>query len=306
MNKKSEYLEKLSAMNKKCYSREELLPEMLKLQEQLANLTFKSAEGNYRMIDIYNELLARNAKVGYLANNELQKYKNLSISFNQEICGYISGRYGENLAYNALGKMKSDHVVLRNLELDDGENHTEIDLLVIKKGFVTIVEVKNTKMDAFIDSEGNYLKKKGYNRLFDCDLGSKMNLREQMIRTILDKNGYQDMKIKKVVVFTKNIQIHNEYDGFETCYLFDLAYTIDDFYGSKIQFRKELEDIGNLIQTEDKNSYYPATFNIEELKETFVEVLMKIESSNKPIDRMLNKVRNLFHNSLKNNAYQGA
>lgn len=306
MNKKSEYLESLSAMNKECYSREELLPEMLKLQDQFAGLIFKSTDGNYRMTDIYNELLDRNKKAGSPADNELKKYRNLSESFNQEICGYKSGRRGEDLAYSALGKMKSEHIILRNLELDDGENHTEIDLLVIKKGVVTIVEVKNTRTDAFIDSEGIYLKKKGYNKIFDCNLGSKMNLREQMIRNILDKNGYEDMKIKQVVVFTKNIQIHDEYDGFETCYLWDLAYTIDEFYSSKIQFMKEIESVGNLIQKEDINSYYPTKLDIKELKETFIEVLIKIESSNKPINRIINKVKNLFHASFKSNAYQGA
>lgn len=75
-----------------------------------------------------------------------------------------------------------------------------------------------------------------------------MNLREEMIRKILDKNGFEKMKIKQVVVFTKNIQIHDEYDGFETCYLSNLAYTIDEFYSSEIQFIKEMENIANLIQ----------------------------------------------------------
>ncbi len=308
MNKKTKLLESLNAMNKESYSREELIPEMLRLQEQLANLTFGStvSEHEYRMIDIYNELLSMNVNARFPATYELNKYRKLSIAFNEEIRGIKAGKYGEDLAYNALKRMNSNHVVLRNLELNDGDNHTEIDLLVIKKGIVTIVEVKNTKTNAFIDSEGAYFKKKNYNKLMDCHLGKKMNIREIMIRNILDKNGYQDMKIKKVVVFTKNIQIHNEYNGFETCYLSDLAYTIDEFYSPKIQFTKDMEKIAELIQQEDTNSYYPTEVDIKALKETFIEILLKIESSNSPFDRMINYLKHFFRTLLKNRAYQEA
>lgn len=306
MNKKDKLLKSLDAMNKEKYLREELLPEMLKLEQQFANLTFGTSNDKYQMINIYNELLSKNAKAGYPANNELYKYRKLSIEFSDEIRGYKYGKQGEMLAYNALGKMKSDHVVLRNIELDDGENHTEIDLLVIKKGIVTIVEVKNTKKNAFITSNGIYLKIKGYNKSVDCDLGSKMNLREEMIRKILDKNGFEKMAIKQVVVFTKNIQIHDEYDGFETCYLSNLAFTIDEFYSSEIQFIKEMENVANLIQKENTYSYNSANINIKELKKSFVEVLVKIEDSNRPFNKLVNKIKHFFNTSLKNNVYQGA
>ncbi len=303
MNKKYKLLKKLDAMDKEKYSREELFPEMLRLKEQLVNMVFGSTNEKYQMVDIYNELQLRNEKAGFPANKELNEYRKLSRKFYEEIKGYKRGTEGENLAYYALKNMKSDHVVLRNIELDDEENHTEIDLLVIKKGIVTIVEVKNTNLNAFINSNGYYLKCKGYNKCVDCNLGSKMKLREEMIRKILDKNGFEDMKIKQVVVFTKNIQIHDEYDGFETCYLSNLAYTIDDFYSSKIQFIHELEKVASAIEIEVENTKYSTDVDIQKLKETFVEVLVKIEESNKPFNILINKIKHYFDQSFKDNAY---
>ena len=74
-------------MNTAEYSREELLPEMLKLESQLGNLVFGLTDSKYHMVDIYNELKSKNAKAGNPAGKELKKYKKLSFAFYKEIHG---------------------------------------------------------------------------------------------------------------------------------------------------------------------------------------------------------------------------
>lgn len=307
MMKRESLLSSLKGLSKDVYSREELLPEMVQLEKEMAQIVFEDGldiPAEYvHMSYIMKHLHEMNNVAGNVADQELKRLSRLASIFSNHVRAQQSGITGEDRVEQYLDYMKSNHVVLRNLQLSDGVHNTEIDFLVLKQGVATIVEVKNSKRDIYIDEVGDMYKIGRYEN-FDSHLGAKMDFRAEVIKQLLKDAGFENMKIEKVVVFTNNrIQVQKDYRGFRVCFLSRLPHLIDDFYGTGvIQFTKHLQQIADFIQSKDLNEYYPFDMDVQEFKEAFVDAYLKIKGYDqpKPIeDGLFTRVR-VFMNSLFN------
>ena len=305
--KRESLLSSLKGLSKDVYSREELLPEMNQLEKEMAQIVFEDGldiPAEYvHMSYIMKHLHEMNNVAGNVADQELKRLSRLASIFSNHVRAQQSGITGEDRVEQYLDYMKSNHVVLRNLQLSDGVHNTEIDFLVLKQGVATIVEVKNSKRDIYIDAAGDMYKIGRYEN-FDSHLGAKMDFRAEVIKQLLKDAGFENMKIEKVVVFTNNrIQVQKDYRGFRVCFLSRLPHLIDDFYGTGvIQFTKHLQQIADFIQSKDLNEYYPFDMDVQEFKEAFVDAYLKIKGYDqpKPIeDGLFTRVR-VFMNSLFN------
>ncbi len=305
--KRESLLSSLKGLSKDVYSREELLPEMDQLEKEMAQIVFEDGldiPAEYvHMSYIMKHLHEMNNVAGNVADQELKKLSRLASIFSNHVRAQQSGITGEDRVEQYLGYMKSNHVVLRNLQLSDGVHNTEIDFLVLKQGVATIVEVKNSKRDIYIDAAGDMYKIGRYEN-FDSHLGAKMDFRAEVIKQLLKDAGFENMKIEKVVVFTNNrIQVQKDYRGFRVCFLSRLPHLIDDFYGTGvIQFTKHLQQIADFFQSKDLNEYYPFDMDIQDFKEAFVDAYLKIKGYDQPKpveDGLFTRVR-VFMNSLFN------
>lgn len=305
--KRESLLSSLKGLSKDVYSRKELLPEMDQLEKEMAQIVFEDGldiPAEYvHMSYIMKHLHEMNNVAGNVADQELKRLSRLASIFSNHVRAQQSGITGEDRVEQYLDYMKSNHVVLRNLQLSDGVHNTEIDFLVLKQGVATIVEVKNSKRDIYIDEVGDMYKIGRYEN-YDSHLGAKMDFRAEVIKKLLKDAGFENMKIEKVVVFTNNrIQIKKDYQGFRVCFLSRLPHLIDDFYGTGvIQFTKHLQQIADFIQSKDLNEYYPFDMDVQEFKEAFVDAYLKIKGYDqpKPIeDGLFTRVR-VFMNSLFN------
>ena len=305
--KRESLLSSLKGLSKDVYSREELLPEMVQLEKEMAQIVFEDGldiPAEYvHMSYIMKHLHEMNNVAVNVADQELKRLSRLASIFSNHVRAQQSGITGEDRVEQYLDYMKSNHVVLRNLQLSDGVHNTEIDFLVLKQGVATIVEVKNSKRDIYIDAAGDMYKIGRYEN-FDSHLGAKMDFRAEVIKQLLKDAGFENMKIEKVVVFTNNrIQVQKDYRGFRVCFLSRLPHLIDDFYGTGvIQFTKHLQQIADFIQSKDLNEYYPFDMDVQEFKEAFVDAYLKIKGYDqpKPIeDGLFTRVR-VFMNSLFN------
>ena len=282
MMSRESLLSSLKGLSKDVYSREELLPEMDLLEEEMAQIVFEDEldiPSEYvHMSYIMKHLHEMNNEAGNVADQELKKLSRLAAIFSNHVRAQQSGITGEDKVEHYLGYMKSNHMVLRNLQLSDGVHNTEIDFLVLKQGVATIVEVKNSRRDVYIDSNGDMYKTGRYEN-FDSHLGAKMDFRAEIIQQLLKNAGFENMRIEKVVVFTNNrIQVQKDYRGFRVCFLSRLPHLIDDFYGTGvIQFTKHLQQMADYIQSKDLNEYYPFEMDVQEFKEAFVDAYLKIK-----------------------------
>lgn len=209
----------MQAFEKDTYYKHEVLDELMVLQNDVIAEVYNddhAAESKLKLYDVERYLKQLNDDCGNIADAEVDKFVNTSKLICNLIKAEISGNRGERRAFQYLERIKNNNIILKNIELGDEKFRTELDAIVIKKDGITIVEVKNTGKDIFIDPEGNYYRTGEYER-FDCNIREKMLDKEILLEQALKDAGIENVAINKVVVFTDpRIEVHNKCVDIET------------------------------------------------------------------------------------------
>ena len=185
----------------------------------------------------------------------------------------------EAKAFRTLQFIRSKNTILKNVELSDEDLRTELDAVVITPGAITIIEVKNTAKDIFIDENGDYFRTGEYLK-WDCNIAEKMTLKEEMLRKALAADGIEDIRIRSIVVFTDNrIEVQNRYSRVRTCFVSQLAYIIDGFKNEKPYSDEEMEKIESAIRTAESKESYPFDFDVAQYKLNFATVMTMLEEA---------------------------
>lgn len=149
---------------------------------------------------------------------------------------------------------------------------------------VTIVEVKNTAKNIFIDENGDYYRTGEYLR-WDCNIAQNMSLKEELLKKVLVGNGIEDVQIRSIVVFTDNrIEVQNKYPKIRTCFVSQLAYIIDGFRSNTYISEKEMEHIAELIKEADCKEAYTFEFDVAQYKIDFATLMAKIEEASAKVE----------------------
>lgn len=270
----------MKSFEKERYQKAELLDEMFALQQEIVSLTFNqdhAALAELRIWDVEKHLEQMNEELGNVADEELQRF----IEGSKVLCNLIkaetSGNRGEAKAFRALEYINSRNYVLKNVELSDGDFRTELDAVVITPSAITIVEVKNTAKDIFIDEAGNYFRTGEFLRL-DCNIGEKMQIKEELLRKALSTAEYGDVEINSVVVFTNNrIEVQNKFEGLRTCFSSQLSYKVE---GNRVIFSDEdMDAIKVCIEEAENKEAYPFELDVEQYKTDFALLMAKLEDA---------------------------
>ena len=278
----NELLSEMKSFSKEKYLRTELLDELFLLQKEIIELVFDGENVNteeLKIWDVDRHLEQLNYDYGNVADNELEKFKLGSKELCNTIKAYISGIRGEAKAFSVLEHIRSKNIVLKNIELSDGEERTEIDALVITPKALTIVEVKNTSRNVFIDEKGDYYRTGEFLKL-DCNIADKMSLREKLIRRILQRSGIEDIEIKNIVVFTDNrMEVHNKYPEIKVCFVSQLAHIIDGYRDESIYSEDQMEQVKMLFKEVERKEAYPIEFDVEQYKMDFATLMATLEEA---------------------------
>ena len=177
-----------------------------------------------------------------------------------------------------LNRIQLEHRVIRNLKIGEGQNGSELDAVVLtRKGFV-IVEVKNTKRDVMITSNGEFYRIGEY-MSFDKNIGTKMNYREQLLRETLYGYGIDstDIPILKLVVFTNNgIDVANKCDDIKTTFLAPMPYIIEKFGGEEYVSSKELDEIADILEKARCTNTIPWEMDMQQFKYDFARLYVRV------------------------------
>lgn len=262
----------MKTFDKEEYRKAEVLPELFALQQEVVDLTFGSDRPNrenLRLWDVERYFESLNDQRGHVADMELRAFKYGCKDVCSLISGEIAGARGEEKALRSLGTLGTRHRILKNVELEDGEIKSEIDMVVVTTKGIFLVEVKNTKLNVFIDENGIY-GKVGKSKCYTSDLGRKTKEREFLVQNALRNAGYEMIRIESITVFTNNaIQVHNRYGGLQTCYLCQLPYIIDEDKGAETFSDADLDAMTEAIECAKSDSTYPVDFDPERFKVSF-------------------------------------
>lgn len=281
-NRMNELMEAMQSFGKPGYQKSELLPEMFALQKEMVELTFNgehASTADLKIWDVENHLRQLNRECGNVADMELQRFVDGSKIFCNLIKAEISGNRGEAKAFRTLEFIRSDHIILKNVELSSGDVRSELDAVVITPGTVTIVEVKNTSKNIFIDENGDYYRNGEFMKL-DCNIAEKMRTKEELLRKVLLTDGLNDVQIRSVVVFTDNrIEVQNKYPRIRTCFVSQLAYVIDGFRYNQTMTEEEMKRIEYLICEAKTAGAYSFEFDVAQYKLDFATVMTLLEEA---------------------------
>lgn len=270
----------MTSFNKEHYHKSELLNEMFALQTDIVEATFSeehAATADLRIWDVEKHLEQLNEECGHVADEELQRFVDGSKVLCNLIKAEISGNRGEYKAFKTLEYLRSHNRVLRNVELQDGANRSELDAVVITPKCVTIIEVKNTSKNIFIDEEGNYYRTGEFLK-WDCNIAEKMSLKEELLRKALTEAGVKHVQIRSIVVFTNNrVEVQNKYRQIRTCFVSQLAYIIDGYRMEDTLSETEMDDVCGIIEAAASKESYPFEFDVHQYKIDFATLLATLE-----------------------------
>lgn len=272
----------MKSFSKDKYQKNELLTEMFALQQEIVGLTFNGEHASTADLIIWDaerHLEQLNQDCGNVADEELQRFKEGSKTFCNLIKAEVSGNRGEAKAFRMLQYIHSKNIILKNVELKYGNRRTELDAVVITPGVVTIVEVKNTAKNIFIDENGDYYRTGEYLR-WDCNIADKIALKEELLKKVLADDGIEDIQIRSIVVFTDNrIEVQNKYSRIGTCFLSQLAYIIDGFKSNTNMSKEEMDHIEGLIKEAECKEAYPFDFDVAQYKMNFATLMAVLEEA---------------------------
>lgn len=269
------------SLNKLVYQRDELIEELCRFEDEIISITFdkENNDDHIKMYDALDYLAARNDQCYHIADRELEIFKNEALMLHNYLRKQMSGQKGENIIFRALTHLNNQDIVLKNIEISDGNRSTEIDALVISPKGITIIEVKNTHRDIFIDPNGNYFRTGEFLR-YDSPVGEKMKFRESLIKQKLAQAGFSDIPVKSLLVFTNRcIQIQNKCPWIKTCFAANLVSSIDDNYEKNILNSVSMETIRSAITTGTEKKAYPLPFDVEQIRSDFTALLDKLNQT---------------------------
>ena len=206
----------------------------------------------------------------------------------------MSGGRGESLTYQSLEKIKSESMILRNVELEIDGVRTEIDFIVFTKKAIFIIEVKNSKRDIFISDEGDYYRYGRFMRL-DCNIREKMKQRESFVTRILNDAGFLRTNIVSLLVFTDNrIEVENNCKEIDTTFLSQLPYKIDRYNGWNMFTEDCIDEMVCAINNTALIGEYTFDTDTDILKRDFAELMTALEPEDKKTHGLIEKIKAMF------------
>lgn len=278
-----ELMEGMKSFGKENYHKSELLEEMFALQNELIELTFSNdhaATAKLKIWDVERHLEQMNRDNGNVAEEELSRFEEGCKEFCSLIRAEISGNRGEYKVFKELEYLEPQNKVLKNIELREGDTRTELDAVVITSKCVTIVEVKNTSKNIFIDDEGNFYRT-GECLKWDCNIAEKMSAKESLLKNVLVAAGYGHIQVRSLLVFTNNrIEVQNKYRQIRICFVNQLPFIIDKYRLDNTIGTEEMNELQEVIKKAECKEAYPFEFDVKQFKQDFANLMVKLEFAN--------------------------
>lgn len=304
----NEIISQITAFSKAIYTKSEFLPELLKLQKELVDLTFNAEHaenGDLRLWDVERHLRKMNDERGHVADDELARFIQGSKVVSNNISAEFSGNVGEQKVFRALENLGCENGVLHNVELEFDGRRTEIDAIVFTNHAIFIIEIKNSKKDIFIDEDGEFYRT-GHSMHHDCNIAEKMDEREALLRKALDRVGLNYLKIFRIVTFTNpRIDVENKYHYIKVCGSNYLPSFIEKFTSSQWYTYEDICTMMAAVNEVKCTDEYQMNIDMNDYKKDFATLMAKLEAAEESdnetetIDQPKNKPEKVVDSNVK-------
>lgn len=235
----------------------------------------------FTIANAYEQLERRNTELGGVADELLVEYKKECKQFNKLICAERYDNYGEKQVVHRLNYLNGTNRIVRNIQLENENGTTELDMLVFNPKAIFIIEVKNTKKDIQIHESGACYNV-GEHKCYDGNLKEKMDFRESLLRETLAGTmvaGNKALKIVKLVVYTNKVGLQNKCKGLQLCFLGQLPYLINEFSGRELYTEEEIIAMAAIMENVKNTQEYEFEMDMQKFKEDFATLLVTLEEA---------------------------
>lgn len=136
--------------------------------------------------DLISHISIRAEELGIQADERISSALSKLSDFERYHRGLIRGSIGEYHAYKAVKHAMAEKRILLNIEVDCDGEHSEFDQVVITRGGLVIVEVKNYSHDAILGTDG-ILRDRSNERNVFYNVGGRMSAKACAISKILEE-----------------------------------------------------------------------------------------------------------------------
>ena len=276
-----EITSKITAFSKQTYTKKEFLPELLKLQKNLVDLTFiddSVYEGEKKLWDVENYFKEQKIERGVISEDELARFINDSEKICNTIKAEISGNMGEQKVFDALSTLGCPNGVLHNIELEFDGRRTEIDAIVFTNHAVFIIEIKNSRKNIYIDENGT-MYRIGNSMHCDGNIADKMRERESLLRIALERAGIYEPKVFNIVVFTNpQIDVENKYHRLKVCGVNYLPFFIEKFRSKQWYPYEMICTMMAAVNDVKCPEAYQMPIDMQEYKSNFAKLIVDLEA----------------------------
>lgn len=299
----------IDAFNKPLYYKNEILPELLKLQLQISAIAYgedeESLKGeNPKIYEVVDYLEFENRLFENAADRQLKHFKEGSTKLCNRIKNEISGRRGEKKLFEKIESKAYSNRVLKNVELNEEMGTTELDAVVILKNGILIIEAKNTAKNVYVDSKGDlftygsYDKKKG-------NIEEKMIRKQKILSKVLEKAGIHNVTIQSCVVLTnEKVELKAQNTRVKVCLLGMFNDYVEQLEKSNpILSNDQMKSIYKAIEMAKCECQYPFNdFDVQKYKKDFAELMVILNEKQRELDIALEQPisqQSQFENSVQ-------
>lgn len=271
----------------------EYADELLHFQTAVAESVFglEDSDGVW-LASVISELERVARDKGLTANPEIRDCLKGLRTANKELTVVMAGKAGEESVANMIKyrTARSNFTYYRNLFLENEEKDTELDGVVLTDNGLLVLEVKRTKSDITISSDGRLFY--GNESCFKkTPFGEKMEVKRNLLRERLEQEiasrGLDiPVMIDSYLVFSTPkgafVKITDEYQKEKHCFATVLPHLIDEFHTS-VNYTDEqmlvLNDILSGIEVNKKA--FAINCDFDKIKQDFAAAMKLLQAEEK-------------------------
>lgn len=264
--------ENQNVVNRADFTFEEYIKQLISFQKIVSACVF-DGDDSFHLSDCItrlNQLIrGNNLQDDVFVRECLKGLKNVS----KELSICMAGKKGEKRIEKMLSFVqRADLNVYKNVYISNGEEETELDMVLVTSNGILILEVKNAKHDITIAEDGRLLYENEIS-YHNVSIGDKMNKKRRLLRYRIE----QEMKSRGIDSLDKPIRIESRI-VFSTPY--KMRITVTDLYKKeRYCYKSQLE--------KQVNNYYSGTCYESDDLQLLNDIVSSIESNKKRFQQKL-------------------
>lgn len=274
MSERAERLEQLleSTVTTKEMIHKDYVGFLSQVEDAIKEVCFSETHGECLNVnDVITHLHNLAAETGKLNDPDYKECEARLYSFKGEITGVKLGIRGENSAAKALTMLHGEAFVLRNIELDAGGIHTEIDQLVIARNGIFIVEDKYRTRNVVISDSGCMMPEYGNNGCA-CNLVEQINAQKYVLRNLIGEE-YEEYIHPIVLMTNSRCAVNNHCDDITICYCSNVIRVIEDMESPSVLSMKDMIRLRETVREADSSKLYKPSYDFDSLRRSYIRTV---------------------------------